>query len=48
MAQVKATLNAFQEEFQQRLQDLSAEINKQLDEESQFFRDTWAHNHRRM
>lgn len=48
MAQVKATLAAFQDEFQQRLKALGDDINRQLDEESKFFSETWAHNHRRM
>jgi hypothetical protein len=48
MAQVRATLDAFQEEFQQKLQILSDDLHKQLDTESEWFRDTWSHNHKRM
>jgi hypothetical protein len=48
MAQVRATLNAFQEEFQQRLKALGDDIHRQMDEEAALFRETWAHNHKRM
>ena len=48
MAQVRATLNAFQEEFQLRLKMLGDDINHQMDEEAELFRETWAHNHKRM
>jgi len=48
MNQVKATLAAFQEEFKNRLKALGDDINRQIDEEALFFKDTWAHNHKRM
>ena len=48
MNNVHATLNAFQEEFQNRLQDLSDDLNRQLTEEGDIFRETWKGNHERM
>ena len=45
MRNVHNTLNAFQEEFQQRLNDLGNDLKRQLHEEGEIFRDTWTHNH---
>ena len=48
MNNVHATLNAFQEEFQNRLKQLGDDITKQINDEGEIFRDTWKHNHERM
>ena len=48
MNNVHATLNAFQEEFQNRLKQLGDDITNQIDEEGEIFRETWKHNHERM
>jgi hypothetical protein len=48
MNDVHATLNAFQEEFQRRLQELSDDVKSQIREEGEIFRETWKHNHQRM
>lgn len=41
MNNVHATLNAFQEEFQNRLRQLGDDITKQINDEGEVFRDTW-------
>lgn len=48
MNNVHNTLNAFQQEFQDRLKDLGDDMSKQIMDEGQIFRDTWKHNHERM
>ena len=48
MRNVHNILNAFQEEFQNRLTDLGEDLTRQLNEEGEIFRETWRHNHERM
>ncbi len=48
MHNVHNVLNAFQEEFQNRLRDLGEDLTRQLTAEADIFRETWKHNHERM
>ena len=48
MRNVHNVLNAFQEEFQNRLRDLGDDLTRQINEEGEIFREQWAINHKRM
>ena len=48
MRNVHNVLNAFQQEFQDRLRQLGDDLTRQLNDEGDIFRETWSMNHKRM
>ena len=48
MNHVHEVVNAFQQKFQEELQNLGDDLKRQIEEEGQIFRDQWAANHKRM
>lgn len=48
MLMVHETLNAFQQKFQQELEDLGTNLKNQINEEAAVVRATWDANHKRM
>lgn len=48
MAELNRQLNAFQDEFQNKLFELGSDLHRQINEEQTIFRAQWASNQKKM